>query len=146
MGIIKSMKRKKVDGWWRYEVTDDLVNKMFVERERVVENTYSKPGKVAVALLTSSGNIYQGVSYHSDVYTLTMHAEMTALANAAIHGEKEIVAIIGPNCHICKQLLWESAVRSKIDSVILIKEDEKIKKVYLSEMMTYAWPDKEGDK
>jgi len=30
--------------------------------------------------------------------TLTMHAEATALAHAAIHGEREIVDIIGPNC------------------------------------------------
>jgi hypothetical protein len=39
-----------------------------------------------------------------------MRSEATALANAAIHGEKDVVAITGPNCHICKQLIDERAL------------------------------------
>jgi hypothetical protein len=50
-----------------------------------------------------------------------MHSEATALTNAAIHGEKDIVAITGPNCHICKQLIYESSLNSGIDVLVIIK-------------------------
>lgn len=136
------LSRKKIDRMWQYQIPNDLITELFHQAKIAKNNTYPKSGKVGVALVTKQGNIYQGVSYHSDVYTLTMHAEMTALSNAAIHGEKEIIAIIGPNCHICKQLLWESAVRSHIDPIILIKEGKEVKQVPLSEMMIYPWPEK----
>lgn len=35
-----------------------------------------------------------------------MHWEMVALAHAALHGEQDIIAIVGPSCHICKQLIY----------------------------------------
>lgn len=138
------LKKIKIDGLWQYDISDDLVSKMFNLAAKAKGNTYPKPGKVGVTLLTKKGNFYTGVSYHSDVYTLTMHAEMTALSHAAIHGETGILAITGPNCHICKQLLWESAIRSRIDPIILIKEGKTTKKIPLSEMMIYPWPDKDG--
>jgi len=94
-------------------------------------------------LMTKSGNIYIGVSYKSDTETLTMHSEATALAHAAIHGEKEIVAITGPNCHICKQLIYESSLCSGIDIVVVIEEDGKIKQIPISKMMPYPWPKKQ---
>ena len=141
-----SLKKKLVKGWWQYEIPNNLCQRMFEVEKEATQNTYPKPGKYAVALLTSTGNIYPGVSYHSDVYTLTMHAEMTALANAAINGEKEVIAITGPNCHICKQLLWESAIRSEIDPIIILEEQGRLKRIPLSEMMVYPWPDKEGNK
>jgi len=90
-------------------------------------------------------NIYTGVSYLSDTETLTMHSEATALAHAAIHGEKDIVAITGPNCHICKQLIYESGLRSGIDVVVVIGEDNQIKQIPISKMMPYPWPEKLQD-
>jgi cytidine deaminase len=73
--------------------------------------------------------------------TLTMHSESTALAHAAIHGETDVVAITGPNCHICKQLIYESGLRSGIDIVVIIEEDGVIKQLPISTMMPYPWPD-----
>lgn len=131
---------------WRYKLTDSMCKRMFQEAERVVNNTYPKPGKVVCSVVTTSGTIYPGVNYYSDTYTATMHAEMVALAHAATHGEKEIVAVTGPNCHLCKQLLWENSIRSGIDIMVVFKiEDEKFKMVPLSEMMVYAWPDRKVD-
>jgi cytidine deaminase len=109
-----------------------------------LQYTYPEPNSgYAVALLTATGSIYEGVSYKSDTYTLTMHSEVTALANAAIHGEKEIVAITGPNCHICKQLIYESSLNSGIDIVVIIEEAGEIKQIPISELMPYPWPEKE---
>jgi len=92
--------------------------------------------------MTVQRNIYTGISYKSDTATLTMHSEATALTHAAIHGEKEIVAITGPNCHICKQLIWENSLRSGIDIVIVIEEDGKVKQIPISHLMPYPWPEK----
>jgi len=113
---------------------------MFEVSDNSLINCYPKPNKVSAAILTKSGNIYPGVSYHTDIMSLTMHAEATALAHAAIHGEKEIIAITGPNCHACKQLIWENAVKNGIDIQVIFKEKSRFKIVPISKMMLYPWP------
>jgi cytidine deaminase len=125
------------------ELTTEQCNELLRRADKALVNTYpeSRSG-YAVALLTDAGNIYEGVSYKSDTYTLTMHSEATALANAAIHGEKDIVAITGPNCHICKQLIYESSLNSGIDVLVIIKESDEIKQIPISELMPYPWPER----
>ena len=130
-----------VDGLKRYTIPEETIKRVFKSVEETLPNTYPKPNKVAAAVLTKKGAIYAGVSYHTDIMSLTMHAEATALAHAAIHGEGEIIAITGPNCHACKQLLWENAIRFGNDIIILIKEVGSIKKIPLSSLMLYAWPE-----
>lgn len=126
----------------RFELSEDECRSLLEKANKALDKTYPEPNSgYAVALLTSSGSIYEGVSYKSDTYTLTMHSEATALANAAIHGEKEIVAITGPNCHICKQLIYESSLNSGIDVTIVIDEDGEIKQIPISELMPYPWPE-----
>lgn len=116
---------------------------MFAIADKAMKDTYPTPNEgYAAAVLTKQGNIYPGVSYGSDTQTLTMHGEAVALAHAALHGEKEIVAITGPNCHICKQLIYESSLRSGIDVLVLVKEDDEIKQIPISELMPYPWPEK----
>ncbi len=112
--------------------------------DKALKNAYPKrerPG-YAVAVLTKKGNLYAGVSYGSDTLTLTMHSEATALVHAAIHGETEIVAITGPNCHICKQLIYESSLRSRIDTLVVMREGKGFKTMPISQMMPYPWPEK----
>lgn len=126
-----------------YQLSEEETTELLREAKLAMSNTYPIPNQgYAVALLTKSGKIFRGVSYNSDTYTLTMHSEATALANAAIHGEKEIVAITGPNCHICKQLIYESSLNSGIDIVVVIEEDGQIKQIPISELMPYPWPEK----
>ena len=117
--------------------------KLLQAAQEALQHTFPKKGEgYAAAVLTKKGNIYVGASYGSDTYTLTMHGEAVALSHAATHGEKEIVAITGPNCHICKQLIYESSLRSGIDTLVIIEEKGKIKQIPISKLMPYPWPDK----
>jgi cytidine deaminase len=127
------------------KVTNETAREMLLRAAAVKPNTYPDSGKgYAVSVLTDKGTIYEGVSYISDTYTLTMHCEMTALAHAAIHGERNVVAITGPNCHMCKQIIWESALRSGIDVQVIMEKNNRIKRVPISSLMQYPWPDEEG--
>lgn len=127
------------------EISNEVARQMLDRAAAVKVNTYPNRGKgYAVSVLTDKGNIYEGVSYNSDTLTLTMHCEMTALANAATHGEHNIIAITGPNCHMCKQIIWESALRSGYDIPIIMDEDGELKRVPISSLMQYPWPDAEG--
>ncbi|PJA37170.1 hypothetical protein CO181_04630 [candidate division WWE3 bacterium CG_4_9_14_3_um_filter_43_9] len=135
------MDSKMIKGKKIYSLTKMECQRLIQAAKEVLQNTYPKPKEgYAVALLTDKGNIYVGVSYGSNTETLTMHSEATALAHAAIHGETKIVAITGPNCHICKQLIWESSLRSGIDTVIVHQEKGEIKQTPISKLMPYPWP------
>lgn len=124
-----------------YELTRGECSKLLKLADEAMINTYPEGGEgYSVTVMTKNGNIYSGVSYKSDTETLTMHSEATALAHAAIHGEKNIVAITGPNCHICKQLIYESSLQSGIDVVVIIEEDKQIKQIPISKLMPYPWP------
>ena len=130
-----------------YVLTDNDYKSLFKAEIEALKNTFPEPNKgFAVALMTKKGNVYSGASYGSDTATLTIHSEASALAHAANHGETETIAITGPNCHICKQLIWESSLRSGIETVIVIKEKGKIKQIPISDLMPYPWPDKKGKK
>lgn len=124
------------------KISEDIARKMLQIAEDYLKNAYPDGKGYSVTVLTKKGTIYPGVSYKSDTYTLTMHAEAVVLAHAAVHGETEIVAITGPNCHICKQLIYESSLRSGIDTLIIIEDKGKSKQLPISSMMPYPWPDK----
>ena len=137
--IIQNMNIPKLDT----SITDQMLKRA----EDTLSRTYPTPFQgYAVCLYTKAGNFYDGASYNSDTQSLTMHSEASALANAALHGETDIVAITGPNCHICKQLIWESSLRSGIDTLIVLREDNQTKLIPISELMPYPWPDKNGEK
>jgi cytidine deaminase len=119
----------------------ETCQKLFEVESQYKKNTYPDPNGYCCALLTKQGNIYPGIAYRSDTETLTMHGEAIGLANAALHGETEIVAITGPNCHICKQLIYESSLRSKIDTLIILKDDKGYKQIPISELMPLPWPE-----
>jgi len=108
------------------------------------------------AVLTDKGNIYSAGQYVSDSLSLTLHAEQVAIAHAAAHGEYAIVAIatVGNEaaykmsggiiypCHICKQVLWESHLRSGHNTEIYIVDSSLkiIEKLLLREIMHSPWP------
>lgn len=138
-----TMRKIKVGNKSRYSLTKKECLGLFEMAEKAIENTFPNGNSgYAVAVLTNNRKAYTGVSYISDTDTLTMHSEATALAHAAIHGEKEVVAITGPNCHICKQLIYENSLRSDIDIVIITKEKGSFKQTPISKLMPYPWPDK----
>ncbi len=128
------------DGLRRHVIPTDRCRDMLAEVAATRANSYPEPQKVAAVVLTARGNRYAGVSYHTAIMALTMHAEATALAHAAIHGERAIVAITGPNCQACKQLIWESSLNAGIDIIVVMEEGEQLLRVPISAMMPYAWP------
>lgn len=135
--------KTKEDGFLLYTLEESTCRLLLTEGERALEFTFpEKNSGFAVALLTDKGTVITGASYKSDTHNTTMHSEAVALARAAQHGETRIVAITGPNCHNCKQLIWESSIRSKIDTLVIMEEDGEIKQIPISELMPYPWPDK----
>ncbi|HLD24454.1 MAG TPA: hypothetical protein VJB96_00910 [Patescibacteria group bacterium] len=140
-------KYRMVQGRKLYDIPDDVCQDLLAKARAALKQCYPKPGEgYAVALLTKKGSIYTGASYGSDTATLTMHSEAVALAHAAQHGETEIIAITGPNCHICKQLIWESSLRSGIEIQVIVQEGTKVKKVPITSLMPHPWPDAQGNK
>ncbi len=118
-----------------------------------LQNPYPKDTKniFTAAVLTKKGNIYASAQYFSDTYSLTLHAEQAALAHAAAHGEGDIVAIAitsnqpkrewAYSCHMCKQLLWESRLRSGIPmTLIFFDQFGKTEQLNLDDIINYPWP------
>jgi cytidine deaminase len=111
--------------------------------------------RVGSAVLTKSGNIYSSGSYYSLTLSLTLHCEQACLAHAAAHGEYEIEAIASVSndpeheimspCGMCKQLLYESQLRSGVPMTILFinnKTKQVDKRMQLDEMIVCPWPEK----
>ncbi len=96
-----------------YDIPDKLCEKMLKQADKALKNCYPEAGKgFAVTLLTKKGNIYEGASYGSDTQTLTMHSEAVALAHAALHGEKDVVAMTGQD----QIAIYASNYSTKVDS------------------------------
>ena len=138
-------------------ISDERKKQLIKEAKLALENVYPKDAIYiySAAVLTNKGNIYTASNYHSDTASLTLHGEQTALSHAAAHGEGNIVAIaVASNeklekgdftapCHMCKQLLWESELRSKIPmQIILVNSFKETKEVMLDELMPLPWPAK----
>ena len=135
--------------------------KLVTAAQEGVRNALTRGGtpdefRIGAAVLTDKGSIYSSGQYHSDTGSLTLHAEQAALAHAAAHGEYGIEAIavswnaaasgksddsIYP-CHMCKQLMWESHLRSgKEMQIILADETSKIlERLELTKIMSHTWP------
>lgn len=135
----------------------DLINAAKKSLQNAFTGTDQKDSpRFGAAVLTKNGNIFSSGQYFSDTLSLTLHAEQAALAHAAAHGEYAIAAITcagNPSayqlsggiiypCHLCKQLLWESYLRSGVDTEILILDSSNtvIEKYHLVEIMNFSWP------
>lgn len=137
------------------KISDETKALLVAEAKKALVNRYPKdaPLAYAAAVLTTSGNIYSASSYGSATASLTLHAEQSALAHAAAHGEGDIVAIavastedlgrgeFTPPCHMCKQLLWESHLKSREPLLIILSNQHgETKEVNLETVMTLPWP------
>jgi len=136
-------------------ITPQQKERLMEEAKKALHNPYPKDAKTiySAAVLTKAGNIYSSAQYFSDTYSLTLHAEQSALAHAASHGEGEISAVaITSNeglkkgefcysCHMCKQLFYESQRRSGIPMVLIFfNQHGDIQELKLDDMITYPWP------
>ena len=131
-------------------------DKLIAAAKEALNNEYAikNNGNYSAAVLTSNGNIYSGISYFSDTYSLTLHGEQAALAHAASHGEGEIIAIaVASNeekkseeftnpCHMCKQLLYETSKRNSLPLLVILTNNlNETKEVDLKDMILYSWPE-----
>jgi len=100
---------------------------------------------VGAALLTDTGEIFDGVNVENAVYPLTMCAERVAIFKAVSNGHKKFKAIAvvtkngGTPCGSCRQVMAEFGV----DTVVLIADTTgKLLNTYtVSELL----PDSFGD-
>ena len=139
-------------------ITQEQKDTLVIEAKKALNNRYPKSDNSVIysaAVLTKTGQIYSASNYSSETGSLTLHAEQSALAHAAAHGEGEIVAIAVtgtedlktgdfiPPCHMCKQLLWESRLNSNMPMLIILANNhDEVKEVDLDEMMPFPWPAK----
>jgi len=138
-------------------ITDEQKKALVQAAVEALKNPYPKDSKssYAAAVLTDQGNIYSANYYDSYTRSLTLHGEQCALVHAAAHGEGNIIAIAVTSnaelpkgeftapCHMCKQLLWESSLRSDIPMlIILANQHGETKEVQLSDLMSLPWPAK----
>ena len=105
------------------------------------------------AVLTRTNNVYASSAFWSDSLALALHAEQAAIAHAAAHGERELVAVACVStedakgesfchpCGLCKQLMYESFRSSKLDlEVIMASLQKKYIVRRISELSLYPWP------
>jgi cytidine deaminase len=137
-------------------MTTEQRQQLIDEAMLALKNCYPKDRKssYAAAVLTDSG-IYSAASYDSDTGSLTLHGEQSTLAHAAAHGQGAIYAMAVTStenlstgeftapCHMCKQLLWESRLRSGVPMLIILANNHgETKEVYIDDLMPLPWPRK----
>jgi cytidine deaminase len=136
-------------------ITDSQKEQLIQEAILALKNCYPKDSSssYAAAVLTESGEVYSAASYASDTASLTLHGEQSTLAHAAAHGEGTIRAMAVAStehlkageftapCHMCKQLLWESRLRSGVPLLIILANNHgETKEVYIDDLMPLPWP------
>jgi len=107
---------------------------------------------LGAAVLTKSGKIYQGAYIGANVGYLTRHAEDTAIINAVLQQDSDIVAIAiaakkdeGTDnfcspCGICREIIFEYAQKNKHDiDVIMANPSGKYIVKKISELMPHPW-------
>lgn len=104
-------------------------------------------GSVGAALITSKGNIYQGVSmgFYCGIGSC---GEYQAIGNMISNGEKEIKKIVAvredpktkkysvlPPCGKCREMISQTCKKNK-ETEVIISNSEKIK---LTELLPHAY-------
>jgi cytidine deaminase len=109
-------------------LTEDKRNQLIQSAIEARQKAYAPYSNYAVgaALLTSSGNVYQGVNIENAAYPASICAERSAVFNAVINGERQFTAIAvatlnaGMPCGSCRQVLAEFG----LDTLVLISDLE----------------------
>jgi cytidine deaminase len=123
---------------------------------RALDNSHpSNPANLrfGAAVLTGNQSVYASSAFWSDTLTLALHAEQAAIAHAAAHGARDIVAIACVStedpqgerfchpCGICKQLIYESSRGSQIDTLVIMANlNCNYTTETISKLCPYPWP------
>lgn len=114
--------------------------------------------KVGAAILTSDNRIITGANVENAAYASVIHAEQSAISNANSAGYRtfQAIAIIGRSenfdtidttapCGMCRQLLFEFAQISGIDTKIILSttKQDKIVVTTISQLLPGAFGPKD---
>jgi cytidine deaminase len=107
-------------------LTDQTRQRLIQKAIEAWQRAYAPYSEYAVgaALLTESGNIYEGVNIENAVYPLTICGERVAVFKAVSEGERsfEAIAVVTKNggtpCGSCRQVLAEFG----LDTVVLVAD------------------------
>src|SRR5438105_14944958 len=77
------------------QISDGETQKLIQEATRSLNTSHKRNPmnlRFGASVMTLKGSVYSSSAYWSDTLTLALHAEQAALAHAASHGERDIVA------------------------------------------------------
>ena len=102
--------------------------------------------QVGAALMTKSGNIYQGCNIENAAYSPTVCAERSAFFKAVYEGEREFAAIAiagspegecnayAPPCGVCRQVMMEFCDPKEF-RIFLVKSSEEYQEFSLEALL-----------
>ena len=110
---------------------NDVLRKKLIEKALETRQQAYAPYSnynVGAALLTTSGEIYQGGNVENAAYPTSMCAERVAVFNAVTNGERQFIAIAvattngGTPCGACRQVLSEFG----LDIIVIVVDEDGI--------------------
>ena len=126
-------------------LTDEIRQKLIQHALKARSKAYAPYSKypVGAALLTASGNIYEGVNVENAAYPTAMCAERVAVFKAVSEGDIVFEAIAvatkngGTPCGSCRQVLSEFGLQ--IIVLIADQDGQLVTETSLAELLPHAF-------
>ncbi|HAF48974.1 MAG TPA: cytidine deaminase, partial [Anaerolineaceae bacterium] len=126
-------------------LTNEIKDKLIQRAKEAWGRAYAPYSNynVGAALLTESGEIYDGVNVENAVYPLGICGERTAIFKAVSEGHRSFQAIAvvtkngGTPCGACRQVMAEFG----LDTIVLIAntDGELIHQLTVAELLPYSF-------
>jgi cytidine deaminase len=130
-------------------LTNEIEDKLIQRAKEAWGRAYAPYSNynVGAALLTESGEIYDGVNVENAVYPLGICGERTAIFKAVSEGHRSFQAIAvvtkngGTPCGACRQVMAEFG----LDTIVLIAntDGELIHQLTVAELLPYSFGEKD---
>ncbi|KUK96530.1 MAG: Cytidine deaminase [Anaerolineaceae bacterium 46_22] len=130
-------------------LTNEIKDKLIQRAKEAWGRAYAPYSNynVGAALLTESGEIYDGVNVENAVYPLGICGERTAIFKAVSEGHRSFQAIAvvtkngGTPCGACRQVMAEFG----LDTIVLIAntDGELIHQLTVAELLPYSFGEKD---
>lgn len=132
-------------------LTDEMRQTLIQRAVDAWQHAYAPYSEYAVgaALLTDTGQIFDGINVENAVYPLTMCAERVAVFKAVSDGERSFSAIAvvtkngGTPCGSCRQVLAEFS----LDTVVLVADlhGHLVHELTVADLLPYAFGEADLD-
>jgi len=130
-------------------LTNEIKDKLIQRAKEAWGRAYAPYShyNVGAALLTESGEIYDGVNIENAVYPVGICGERTAIFKAVSEGHRSFQAIAvvtkngGTPCGACRQVMAEFG----LDTIVLIAntEGELVHQLTVAELLPYSFGEKD---